>query len=127
MRETLSVAVAGALGSVSRYAVARWLHGLTGGHWPWGTLAVNVLGCLAIGFVMQLGVTTDWPPRPTRIAVTAGFLGGFTTFSAFGYETIWLMQHGAWRGAALNVTANLVLGGAAVLLGMAAGRAVVVP
>ena len=122
MRMLLAVAAGGALGSVMRYMVAVAL-----GHWlgfgfPWGTLAVNVAGSFAMGLLVELGALV-WQPAPElRALLVVGVLGGFTTFSAFGGDTLALAQGGAWRLVALNVAANVGLGLAAVW----AGRAVAV-
>lgn len=108
--EVLLVAAGGALGSVARYLVSiasvEWL----GVYFPWGTLAVNVLGSAAIGLCGALGVAGEW-----RLLVVTGMLGGFTTFSSFSLETgmLWERHPGL---AAAYVGASLVLGLAAFAL-----------
>ncbi len=122
MYEIIFLALAGALGTLGRYALSGLAYRLLGAGFPYGTLAVNLLGCLLIGFLMQVGLTSDVVPRQLRFAMTVGFLGAFTTFSTFGYETVRLVEGGAWRLAALNGAANLCLGFAGVWGGLAAGR-----
>jgi CrcB protein len=119
------VGIGGFVGSVLRY----WLSGLAqdlarGSLFPWGTLAVNLLGCIAIGVLAQLAEARGAFTAETRLLVAAGLLGGFTTFSAFGNETLNLLRD-AERGLALaNVLANVILGLAGVQLGRVAAHLV---
>ncbi len=117
MQAVFLVGLAGALGAMSRYAVGlgaeRWL----GTHFAFGTLAVNVVGCLALGFLLEMERGTDLISHPARLLLAVGFLGAFTTFSTFGYETLRYFQSGAGGLGLLNVSANLVLGLGAVWLG----------
>jgi fluoride exporter len=122
MREIASIALGGALGAVSRYAASTFTHRLLGTAFPYGTLLVNVLGCLIIGFIMHLSMSTDLLPRTVRIAATIGFLGAFTTFSTFGWETLQYIEDGAWIPALLNAAANLILCLAAVWTGVMLAR-----
>jgi CrcB protein len=117
VRELVALGVAGALGTVSRYALGGVAHRLFGAALPYGTLAVNVLGCFLLGLVVRVGMISDLISPGVRTVVAIGFLGAFTTFSTFGYETFRYMEDGAWRLALTNVFANLVLGLAAVWLG----------
>jgi CrcB protein len=110
VREILILAVGGAAGAVSRYALSGWAHDLLGERFPYGTLAVNVLGCFCIGVAMQAGLSADLFSRSARLAITVGFLGAFTTFSTFGYETVRAIEDGAWNTAFTNVAANVMLG-----------------
>lgn len=115
LREVLLVALGGALGSTARFLSATAMTRLYPA-FPFGTLLVNVLGCFLMG--MLAGWTSD---RTLRAALGVGMLGGFTTFSAFGGDTLALAQGGSLRLAAINVIANVGLG----LLAVWAGRAVV--
>jgi len=124
VRELLLIGVAGALGTLSRYALSGWAYRLLGERLPWGTLAVNVLGCFLLGLVMQVGLSTDALSRTARVAITVGFLGAFTTFSTFGYETMKAIEDGAWGAAGLNVALNLVVGFLAVAVGFGLARQV---
>ena len=125
MLEVLLIACAGGLGAVSRYGLSGLAVRALGNGFPYGTLIVNVLGCFAIGFLMQIGVTSDAIPRAARQAAVLGFLGAFTTFSAFGYETTRYMGDGAWGIAAANAAANLFLCILATVVGAVIGRVVV--
>ena len=123
MMEILLVGIGGALGALSRYGlglvVVRWL----GTGFPWATLAINVLGCLLIGMAMGGGVgPTGFLTRELRLLGVIGFLGAFTTFSTFGYETIALLQGGKGGLAVSYVLASVLLGLAAVAGGMLATR-----
>ncbi len=119
MMNLLLVAVGGALGAVARYGVgvgaARWL-GLA---FPWGTLAVNVLGGFAMGW---LAARVGPEQEALRLALGVGVLGGFTTFSAFSLETVRLMEHQPGL-AALYAAASVVLSVGACWIGLTLGRA----
>jgi fluoride exporter len=118
----LLVALMGAVGSVARWLISNLLQKPVGSAFPVGTLAVNVLGSLAIGFVMAIFTARGTLEAPARIAITAGLLGGFTTFSAFAYEA-WALVEGRSSGrAAAYVALTLVLGVGACIVGLAAGR-----
>jgi CrcB protein len=120
--QILYISIAGLLGTLSRYGLSTFTQKLSGAGFPYGTLVVNVLGSLAIGFVMQLGLSTDIIPRSLRIATAIGFMGAFTTFSTFSYETVSYIQDGAWLLASANIVGNLVLCLTATTLGMVLGR-----
>jgi CrcB protein len=98
--------------------VSGWGQKLTAGTFPVGTLLVNVIGCLLIGF-LNATFNGPIPIRPEyRIALIVGILGGFTTFSAFGWETVSLANEGQSLRAALNVVLSVVLGLVAVWIGV---------
>jgi len=122
VREIIFLALAGVLGTLSRYGLSGLVQRMTGAGFPYGTLTVNILGSLLIGLIMQIGLSTDIIPRTLRLAVTIGFLGAFTTFSTFSYETIRFMEDGAWLMASLNILANLGLCLLSTFLGMTIGR-----
>jgi CrcB protein len=116
----LYVAIGGALGSVSRYLLGTWAQTISKSiDFPYGTLTVNLIGCFVIGFLSRLveghGVFTP----ETRLLVFFGVLGGFTTFSSFGNDTINLMRDGNSLNALVNVGANVILGLFLVWLGRA--------
>jgi CrcB protein len=113
----LAVGGGGFVGAVARYLISGWLHRHQAGPIPWGTLAVNVLGCAAIGFLMELALVAEWFSPRMRQVVVVGFLGSLTTFSTFGYETVALVEKGAWKLGLLNVLLNITLGVLAVLMG----------
>ena len=122
MRMILLLAVAGALGTLSRYGLGGLAQRITGAGFPYGTLVINLLGCLVIGYTMQIALNTDIIPETARVVVTIGFLGAFTTFSTFSCETVRFLQEGEWFSAMLNVGTNVGLGLAATLLGGLLGR-----
>ncbi|WP_439598507.1 fluoride efflux transporter FluC [Falsiroseomonas sp.] len=110
MKNLLLVALGGALGSVLRYAISLLAVEQFGTAFPWGTLAVNILGSAAIGLAAALGVQGE-----LRLLLVTGVLGGFTTFSAFSLETGLLFERSPWLAAAY-VAASLILGLAAFAL-----------
>jgi CrcB protein len=109
VKQIFAIAAGGALGSVLRYGLSNWVHGLAGRGFPYGTLAVNVLGCLAMGFLFVLLVERMGENAVLRAGLLIGVLGGFTTFSAFSMETFNLIEQGAVAKAAGNMAASLVL------------------
>jgi CrcB protein len=112
--------VGGFLGSVLRYSVSGLVQDFSRSiHFPYGTLAVNLIGCFAIGLLSQLAETRGLFTAETRTLVFVGVLGGFTTFSAFGNETINLWRDGESGLALMNVAAHLVLCLGAVWFGRA--------
>ena len=121
MSAWLLVAVGGAIGSVLRYGLGRWLmHGAPVQAFPYGTLAVNLLGCLAIGLVAEfLLLQRILAPQP-RLLLQTGILGGFTTFSAFGLETVLMLRREQWLTVAIYVSTSVLGGLLAVWLGMKA-------
>lgn len=117
----LGLAAGGAAGSLARYALSGWAQRLGSG-FPWGTLAVNALGCLLFGFLWSLAEgRAAWTPA-TRSAVFIGFLGAFTTFSTYAFETAELMRGAQWAAAAANLAAHNLIGIAALMGGWALGR-----
>lgn len=116
----------GGLGAVARYALSVGVQGRLEtfhGTFPWGVLAVNGLGCFAIGLVVIAGDEHRWLGPGAREFLVAGLLGGFTTFSAFGFDTWRLLAAGENLAAFANVAASVGGGLAAVALGVAAARA----
>jgi fluoride exporter len=117
MTRILLIAAGGGLGSVLRYLVAGWGQRLSNGSFPLGTLLVNVIGCLAIGFLNTAFSGPILIRQEYRIALTIGVLGGFTTFSAFGWETFSLAGDGQTVRALANVLLSIGLGLVAVWIG----------
>ena len=124
MRELFLIASAGALGAMSRYGVGFWTEKRFGHTFPYGTLTVNVLGSLIIGIVIYIA-SAHMISRDLRLFITTGFLGAFTTFSSFSYDTVKLFQEGSHGLAFLNVGMNLVLGIGAAFAGVLIGRVIV--
>ncbi len=118
MNTVLAIGTGGALGALSRYWMYNGVHALLGRNFPYGTLTVNVIGSLAIGFLYvwlfdRLNVGSDW-----RAFLVVGFLGAFTTFSAFSIETLNLLQQGSFSKSLVNIFANVVICVAAAWLGV---------
>ena len=112
------VALGGALGSVSRYLLGTWVQSMSRSiDFPFGTLTVNLIGCFVIGFLSQLAEARGVFTSESRALVFVGVLGGFTTFSSFGNDTINLVRDGETFNALANVGANVILGLALVWLG----------
>jgi len=112
------VALGGALGSVSRYLLGTWIQSVSKSiDFPFGTLTVNLIGCFVIGFLSQLAEARGVFTSETRALVFVGVLGGFTTFSSFGNDTINLLRDGEMFNALANVGANVILGLLLVWLG----------
>ena len=122
MARFLWICLGGAAGTGARYLLSGWLLRLAGPVFPWGTLAVNLIGSFLLGFLMQTAATTEILRPTLRLTLTTGVMGGFTTYSTFNYETLRLVQEGAWVLAAANLAATV--GGCllAGLLGMAGAR-----
>lgn len=100
MKSALLVALGGALGSVLRWLVGGWMQAaLPGSAFPWGTFTVNALGSFAIGALLGIPVDRGLVPPAARLLLVTGFLGGFTTFSAYSHETLQLARDGHWPGA----------------------------
>lgn len=115
----LAVAAGGALGALARWKVGQWALLLAPqAKWPWHTLLVNLLGCLLIGGVMGLAARTWGPAAALRLFLVTGLLGGFTTFSAFGMETLLLLRRGELALAGGYVAASVIGGVLAVWLGL---------
>ncbi len=105
----LAIAIGGAFGSVSRFIVASEMGRLLGSFLPYGTLVVNVLGSLALGWLATVFLDRPEINVALRLGIAVGFLGAFTTFSTFSFESVQLLLNGAvWR-AALNVAVNTVV------------------
>ena len=118
----LMVAVGGAVGAVARYGLSGWVQGFPTTSFPLGTLVVNVLGSFLLGFVFYLLEALALSAE-TRSMVTIGFLGSFTTFSTFSFETVALLQEGQWLRAGLYAGGSVALGLIAMVAGMALATA----
>ncbi|OWO91050.1 protein CrcB [Rhizobium esperanzae] len=125
MIQALLVAVGGAIGSVLRYFVGQWALRLMGPAFPWGTLAVNVVGCFAIGVFAELVARKFNASVELRLLLITGFLGGFTTFSAFSLDAISLFERGETVAGGIYIAASVGLSMAAVFAGLAIMRALV--
>ncbi|MCL6708403.1 fluoride efflux transporter CrcB [Pseudomonas sp. R2.Fl] len=122
MLHVLLVAAGGAVGSVCRYLVGLVTLRAFGPAFPWGTIAVNIAGSLAIGLLVELVARRFNASTELRLLLVTGFLGGFTTFSAFSLDFIALYERGAVLAAMLYLAASVVLSIGAVIGGLHIGR-----
>jgi len=120
----MAVAGGSAVGGVARYGLTLWAQPRDVA-FPFGTLTVNVVGCLLIGAIAQYTLTTGRLSPEARVLLLSGFCGGFTTFSTFSFESVELIQAGAWSRALLYVFVSVAVGIGAVWAGGAAVRAVI--
>jgi CrcB protein len=126
MIQILSVGIGGFLGSVMRYLMVSEVNRqFPNSYFPYGTLAVNVIGCFVIAFIGELAAVRMPLSADQRLFIFVGVLGGFTTFSAFGYETFYFLKTSQFQLAFLNILVQLVLGLGAVIAGYFAGRALI--
>ncbi len=116
--QLLYIAVFGALGCVSRYLVSGWTYAVVGRGLPYGTLAVNVIGSFLLGVVMEAGLRTTIFSPELRLGLAVGFLGGFTTFSTFSWETMRLLEEGSLLLAGMNILLNVIVCLAAIGAGI---------
>ncbi len=112
----LSVGVGGFFGAVSRFILSGWVQRITGSSFPYGTLAVNVLGSFLIGFLLLYFEQSVAPQQ--KALIMTGFLGALTTFSTFSLETVLMLQQNLYLKAFSNISFNVLLCVAATILGM---------
>ncbi len=122
MDKLLIIGTGGFLGAIVRYGVAVWIGERWGRSFPLGTFIINVTGSLVIGFLMPFLTERVMANPQWRLFLAVGFLGAYTTFSTFEYETGTLIRDGEWMVAALNVVLSVLVGFAALKLGDAAAR-----
>jgi CrcB protein len=124
MGRFLIICLGGSIGTGLRYlaaiAAARWF----GADFPYGTLIVNLVGAFLVGLVQQLGTEALLIPDDTRLFLTTGMMGGLTTYSTFSYETVRLMETGAWPQAWINIVVTTTICLILCFLGIAVGRGV---
>jgi CrcB protein len=125
MARLVWISLGGGLGTAARYLLSAWLLGVLGPAFPYGTLAVNVIGSFLLGTIMHVGLQTTLISPTARLVLGTGVMGGFTTYSTFNYETLQYLQEGAWAMASLNVVATLLVCLAAGALGVAFARLMV--
>ncbi len=119
------ICLAGAIGSGARYLVAEWSTARLGTGFPWGTLIVNLAGSLVIAVVSYVALRTPGFSVTLRLTITTGFVGGFTTYSAYNYEALRFFQEGAWATGAAYVIATLLGCFTTGMLGFGLGRLLV--
>lgn len=113
-----ALGAAGALGAMARYGLTVWIAQQFGRGFPWGTLTVNVLGSALMGFLAVFLLDRLHWPVEWRTVVLTGFLGAFTTFSAFSVDAIYLMEKGEWLKSGAYILASVALCLLAARLGM---------
>ena len=122
MKNLLLVFFGGGLGSSVRFLLGRWVNALHNHHFPWGTLVVNVLACFILGFVIGLADHKQIISASSRLFWTVGFCGGFSTFSTFSNETLYLIQSGFTLSLVLYISLSLLLCVAAIFGGLYFGE-----
>ena len=116
------IAVGSAVGGVSRYYLSSSVQQRLGATFPWGTLLVNVIGSLIVGFVIKYALATPAVTAEMRALLTTGFCGGFTTFSAYSLETATLMEEGQYERAGVYAFGSVLLAVAATFCGFVLAR-----
>lgn len=112
----------GGMGCIARYMASGWVYSLVGRTLPYGTLAVNVIGSLLLGLIMEGSLRSTLLSPDLRFGLTVGFLGGFTTFSTFSYETVRLLEEGSIVAAGANILLNVTVCVLAALVGIYLAR-----
>jgi CrcB protein len=121
LRTALLIGLGGFVGANLRYWLGGWIAQKIGVLFPIETMLINISGSFALGLFMTLALHYTWSPE-WRQVVAIGFIGSFTTYSTYEYESLRLLQEGAWVKAGLNLFGSLALGLIAVILGVALGR-----
>jgi CrcB protein len=122
MRMIAFIALFGAAGCLARYYLSGWVYALFGTAMPYGTFAVNVLGAFLIGLVMEFSLRSAFVSQDLRMGLTIGFLGGFTTFSTFSYETYRLLESAQLLQALVNASSSVAVCLVFTYFGIAVGR-----
>jgi CrcB protein len=121
LRTALLIGLGGFVGANLRYWLGGWIAQKIGVLFPVETMLINISGSFLLGLFMTLALHYTWAPE-WRQVVAIGFIGSFTTYSTYEYESLRLLQEGAWVKAGLNLFGSLALGLIAVILGVALGR-----
>ncbi|MBE1424387.1 CrcB protein [Desulfomicrobium macestii] len=124
MSKIALIALAGACGTLCRYWLSGLVYNVMGRDFPWGTWAVNITGCFLFGLVWILSEERGLLSAQARILILTGFMGAFTTFSTFIFESGGILDDGQWLKLALNLAGQNVVGFAALYLGTGLGRIV---
>jgi len=123
MEQVLGIAACGAVGCLSRYFLSGWVYKVFGKAFPYGTLAVNLIGAFLIGLIMEFSMRSALVSPTMRVSLTVGFLGGLTTFSTFSLESFRLLEEGQFVVAFFNMLLSVVACLACTWLGVATARA----
>jgi CrcB protein len=116
------IGVAGAFGALARYELGALVQKIGGATFPWSTLVINVLGCLLFGLIWSLAEGRGLITPDLRTILLVGFMGAFTTFSTFAFETEAFFRDGQWVSGLANVGSQVIIGLAAMFIGQALGR-----
>jgi fluoride exporter len=116
------IGLGGFIGANTRYLLQQWAANQWGADFPYGTMLINVSGSFVIGFFLTLATGRLNISPEARLFVATGFLGGYTTFSSFSYETFRLVEQSGWWAAGINFTGNTILSMTGVLLGVFLAR-----
>lgn len=122
LQKYLILCLAGSAGTLSRYWVGGFVQRMAGDSFPLGNFLVNLTGCLLFGLVYALVENRSGLPGDMRLFLLTGFMGAYTTFSSYMFESVALMQHGQWLAAGLNIAGQTVLGVGCIIGGLALGR-----
>ncbi|WP_297809696.1 fluoride efflux transporter CrcB [uncultured Methylophaga sp.] len=122
MQQLVAIAIGGAVGAVLRFSVSTGVHRMMGKDFPYGTLTVNVLGSLLMGFFFIMLVERQISSVELRSGILFGVLGAFTTFSSFSFETLALLESGDWGKALINVFLSVSCCLLATWIGLSIGR-----
>lgn len=114
--------VFGGAGTLARYGLDGWIQYRVGGGFPFGTLTINLLGCFLLGTIGQFGLNHLSMPPDLRIGLTTGLMGGFTTFSTFGWDGVHMLETGEWERALVYIGASVLGGLVMMMLGMRLGN-----
>ena len=125
MARFLWICLGGAAGTAARYLLSSWVARSAGPAFPWGTLAVNLIGSFLLSAIFHVAVTTGSIGPTLRVALTTGVLGGFTTYSSFNYETLALLEQRSWLLGLANLGGTVLGCLAAGVLGLVAARSFV--
>lgn len=117
----LVVGMGGFIGANVRYLVGQWMQGRWGSGFPYGTLVINLTGSFILGLFATLALRYAWNDY-LRLLVAVGFVGAYTTFSTFEYETLQLVSSGSWSRALMNIGGSVVFGFAAAYVGVVTAR-----
>lgn len=121
MERVLGIAAAGAVGSLARYWLSQVVQGWLGMAFPWGTFVVNMLGSFLFGLVWALAEQKLVISAEMRVILLSGFMGAFTTFSTFAFETTTFLRDGLWGMALVNSVVQVVVGVGCMAVGLAVG------
>lgn len=122
LEKLVLIALAGACGTLARYWLSGVVYGVAGRDFPWGTAAANILGCFLFGLIWELAEGRVFLRSEARAIILTGFMGAFTTFSTFVFESAGFLEDGRYLPCLANVAFQTVLGFAAMFGGLSLGR-----